>query len=156
NAFRPGNPAYSLCEKLVLATEGLGEHRRSMTYRPDPGYYPDTSLHPAVKRFAEPAESLPWVPSRPCSSATPTYRRRPAEITLELWATYQALQASGSWRVTVPGMPQKATQTRLRKAVPADETDPILPPDHESLYYRLLLDVGAITTDATEGTVSEV
>ena len=119
-------------------------HRRS---------YPDLALHSAVRPLIAPAAPLRWQPSAPAPSPAESVQRSAAEVVLDLWTVAEALAGAGIWKTNRGGSLAKSAQNRLRKVLPDDESDPLVPPAPSSLYYEVLRGLGAVEAEAGEGSI---
>lgn len=126
---------YDLRGKLVLVGSGQSSYYSMFDY-----HYPTLTLHPAVAAEVQPAAPLLWQPSAACARVQSGLQRSPAEVVLDLWRVASELLDLGNWKTNKGGSLAKSSQNRLRNNVPmaAADTDPMAPPDPQSLYYELL------------------
>jgi hypothetical protein len=133
-----------LRDKLALSSSGSsGSYYSSSWYQ---RRYPTLTLHPAIATVAPPIAPLSWKPSAACGQVQSDYQRSATEVILDLWRVAWELVYMGSWKTKKGGTLAKSSQSRLRKLVPLDapDTDPMSPPDPQSLYYELLRGMGCL------------
>lgn len=133
-----------LRDKLALSSSGS-----STSYYSSSWYqrrYPTLTLHPALAAVAQPIAPMSWKPSAACGEVQSDCQRSATEVVLDLWRVAWELVYMGSWKTNKGGTLTKTSQNRLRKLVPLDapDTDPMSPPDPQSLYYELLRGIGCL------------
>ncbi len=132
-----------LCHKLVLSRSSAPTVSRAWGLN---RHYSTLTLHPAIAAVTEPIVPLPWKPSQACGEVQDGAQRSAAEVALDLWRVASELLYMGSWKTNKGGSLAKSSQNRLRKEAPLDaaDTDPMSPPDPQSLYYELLRGIGCV------------
>jgi hypothetical protein len=134
--WRDSDPVLGLREKFVL----VGGYYDSYYWSSDRYRYSQSTLHPTLEQWVDPAPPVAWRASHACAEAVSTARRSSAQVGLDLWRVAEALRSMGTWQTVKGDSPAKATRARLHKEVGLRdaEKDPMSPPDAESFYYELL------------------